>query len=126
MSDILRPSFGRDGGSGPFGSAPARKLDVGIRFGEFPVAIQCVQCQSLNKAGLGIIFSGNPVLLCIKCVGTALMKYQELHPDEKVVDFDVEASPERIQEVVVMLQKENPDLDPKRVEAITKLAIEKI
>jgi hypothetical protein len=64
-------------------------IAIDIKFGDAQTAIQCMACQGFNQSGLFIIVKNDPVLLCVKCLARCVVKFQELHPTEKLFDEDI-------------------------------------
>jgi len=120
--NILRPGFGM-GGHGP--PSPSG-LTLDIRFGESPAALQCINCPKMMQAGLYVIVKGQPILLCVHCVAGALVKYQEIHPLDHLIEVDSNIPPEVMSRALDETQKEFPDIPPARIEKIVRSALDRM
>ena len=124
IDNILHPNFGQK----PMlsGSKKPVPLNLDVRFGESKAAISCSNCKGLHQAGLFIILAGQAMLLCIKCIAGALMKFQETHPLEHLIEIDSNIPPETMSRAVEEIQKSHPEVPEKTVERIIREAINEL
>lgn len=80
----LIKSTGADGGVGELPD------HVRVRFGDYPVPISCNACKKMYRSGLLVaIGTESSVFVCIKCMAQALVKWQDMHPEEDLIEKDV-------------------------------------
>ena len=94
------------GGNGP----PKLPFPVDIRWGEASVAIACASCRAIDNRGFFVTYEGKAVLVCIKCNLRAIDAYQRQHPDEKIIEIDVNADDSAYKAAVEAIRKVKTDL----------------
>jgi len=118
MDNVLRGNFG--------GPRPVKPPPFDLKFGESQNAIPCVNCRQPGNVGVFIIWAGQAVLLCLHCVGQAIMKYQETHLMSQAVQVDAEVPPEKVSKAIEAVISENPGIPEETVAKIARSVINKL
>jgi hypothetical protein len=106
---------------------PPKELPFEIRLGEAQNSVLCQSCRIMKRAGIFVIYKSYTVLVCMQCLATGIVKYQDLHlGSEKVFQVDAEVPPELMERAVAQVIEENKDLPENIVAKIARSAIEKI
>ena len=122
MSDILRPAFGQD----PTQKKPPVQIPLGIRLGNSPTAAQCQNCSQTRNVGIFVTLYNQEILVCMWCLGTGILKYQEMHPEQTFVDFDVNVDPERLNTAIEKACKTFPEVGENKITDIVKLVAKEL
>jgi hypothetical protein len=116
MNDILRPAFGQD----PTKKKAPVQIPLGIRLGNSPTPAQCQNCKQNSNVGIFVALNSQEILVCMRCLGTGILKYQEMHPEEVFVDFDISVDPARLTEVIDKTCKQFPEIGEGKATEIAK------
>lgn len=82
----------------------------GVRFGDMAGLNQCMGCQGMDRSGLFIIEGKYAHLLCVKCLATQIMRWQQTHPAEKLINVDVNVPDEAYPKMAKRLQELIPNV----------------
>lgn len=107
---------------GPVGDA----FPVDIKFGEIATAINCSVCNGFNTAGFFVVFREKARLCCVKCVASAVSKYQDLHPSEKLLEFDIDVDQDGYKAAADAIRGKYPEFSESKALEIAELAIRAI
>lgn len=99
---------------------------VDVCFGESSVAIPCSVCRRISNVGFFVLHKGRAMLCCVKCIVTAIMKYQSDHPNEKFFDVDVDISESDYKYAVKALREKKPELSEEDALDIAKIVVRAI
>jgi hypothetical protein len=119
MSQDIFPMGSRNGPA-------ADDFPVDIKFGEIGAAINCAVCQGFSNAGFFVIYRNKARLSCVKCVAKAVSKYQDLHPSEKILEFDVDVDDSGYKVAADAIKAKYPKLSDSEAIDIATLAIRAI
>jgi uncharacterized protein CbrC (UPF0167 family) len=119
MNDILRPAFGQD----PTKVKPPVQIPLGIRLGNAPTAIECQNCGQVRNVGIFVSLYNQEILVCMWCLGTGILKYQEMHPEQTFVDFDVNIDANKMNETIEKACKNFPEVGEGKVTDIVKFVV---
>jgi hypothetical protein len=122
MNDMQRMNGGFQGTPVP----GKREVPVTIAFGESEAAIPCVNCSKMSQSGFFVQFSGTAMLCCVRCVVLGVDKYQKLHPEEKLLDMDVEVHEKELNEAADAVRDRVPELSESKALEAAKAAIESL
>jgi hypothetical protein len=104
----------------------ADDFPVDIKFGEVGVASTCSVCRRMHTAGLFVIYKNKFRFCCILCVVLAVKKYQDLHPTETLLEFDIDASANDYKYAVKALREKYPDMDEAKAEEVARTVVRAI
>jgi len=97
---------------------PSRETPLDIRFGESPVPTGCSGCGRLDKYGLFVILGPKMTFICVRCSAAAVVKLQDLYPDAKLFDVEVNVESKEIRAAADAIRKVLPEIsDSKAMEA---------
>jgi hypothetical protein len=99
---------------------------VDIKFGEIGAAINCSVCKGFSNAGFFVSYRNKARLCCVKCVAGAVSKYQDLHPSEKILEFDVDVDDTGYKTAADVIRAKYPKLSDSEAIDIATLAIRSI
>lgn len=99
---------------------------VDIKFGEVAAATPCSVCQRMHNAGFYVVYKTKFRFCCIRCVVAAIKKYQDLHPTETLLEFDIDASVNDYKYAVKALREKYPDMDEAKAEEVAQTVVRAI
>lgn len=107
-------------------AGPAGEFPVDIKFGEIGAAINCSICNGFNNAGFFVIYKDKARLCCVKCVAGAVSKYQDHHPDAKLLEFDIDVDQAAYKTAADAVRGKYPEFSESKALEIAELAIRAI
>lgn len=104
----------------------SREVPVNLCFGEAEAAIPCVNCSKMSQSGFFVQFSGTALLCCVKCLVLGIDKYQRLHPEETLLNMDIEVKQKDVTEAADAVRHAVPELSESKALLAAKAAIESL
>lgn len=101
-------------------------LGVDVRVGKAQVAISCVSCEGLKQSGFYVVIKDKVLLLCMGCMCNAIMKYQKINPEEKLLDVDINANEAEYRRAADAVRKIMPELSESKADELAHAAINAI
>jgi len=99
-------------------------VPIDLRFGDADVATPCQCCSRLERSGLFIAMPTKTILgICVRCMATSLVKFQETHPLEKLFDVDVDVHDEAYKEAAKAVRDKLPKLSETEALLVAETAI---
>lgn len=94
-----------------------------VRFGESQVPVGCASCERFDKYGFFIVLGAKATLICIRCTAAAIVKLQDMHPDAKLFDVDVNVDEKEFSAAVAAVKKALPQLSDSQALEAAKAAL---
>ncbi len=111
------------GGGKPVGS---KEFPIKINIGESEAAIPCSACKRMHQAGVFVIAADKAILICMRCTGAAVVRYQEMHPTEKLFDVDIDVGDDHYKEAADAVRATAPQLSESKAMDVAKAVIKAI
>lgn len=102
-------------------------VPVEIKIGEAEYPTPCANCQRMKRDGFFVLV-GNQLaaFLCIQCTGTALVKFQDTHPNEKVFDTDVDVDDEAYAKAAERVRQRLPEISESKALDVVKIVVDSL
>lgn len=102
-------------------------VPVEIKIGEAQYPTPCANCTSMKRDGFFVLIATKCVaFLCIRCTGTALVKYQDTHPGEKLFDVDIDVDEEAYAKAAERVRKKLPELSESKALDVVKMVVDSL
>lgn len=99
-------------------------VPIDLKFGDAEVATLCQCCSRFERSGLYIMVSTQTMLgICIRCMASALVKFQETHPLEKLFDVDVDVHDVAYKDAAKAVRDKLPKLSETEALLVAETAI---
>ena len=106
------------------GSNDPRHLPCDIRFGESQVPCLCSACNTMSRFGFWVILGTENLLICIKCTAASVVRLQELHPDENLLEADLNVDPYQLKDAADAVRTVAPELSESKALEVVKVTVD--
>ncbi len=108
-----------------FQKAAGTPIPIDIKFGDVNVASPCNNCNRLSTSGEFIVIrQQNAIFICIRCLATMVVRWQETHPGEKLFETDVDVDESAYQKAADAAREKAPELSESEAMEVAKAVIE--
>jgi len=102
-------------------------VPIEIKIGEAEFVTPCANCGRMKRDGFFVIVANQcAAFLCIQCTGTALVKYQDTHPNEKVFDTDVDVDDGAYAKAAERVRQRVPELSESKALDVVKIVVDSL
>jgi hypothetical protein len=103
-----------------------RPMPIDIKIGRAEAALPCEACKKMSPSGFFVIAGGAVIMLCMSCVGRAIVRHQELNPMEKLIELDVNVQEDDYKRAAEAVRTKMPELTEDKAYDIARVAIDAI